>query len=643
MLIKLSNEIEPQNTAWRLEKTVDGVDVSTLGAFACGTCLQWNMHLPRTLGVAAVVLRIHPDGGEARDLPFVFSATERGVDTYALALDTAALCGDVGFGLFYYELLFLRGLDTLFSDSVNNVDFTFARESASLFRLLVFEKAFTTPRWFAGGTMYHVFLDRFCRGAGDAALRPDAILDENWETGIPQFAQKPGDPLKNNVFFGGNLWGVIEKLDFLASLGVDILYLSPMFEAASNHRYDTGDYEHVDAFLGGDGAFDRLVSEAHERGMRVMLDGVFNHTGDDSRYFNARGNYTTVGAANDAASPYRAWYRFSPDGEKYDCWWGVKILPRLNHDTVACRRYFTGEDGIAARWLRRGADAWRLDVADELSDEFLDELRETVKRETHGEGVILGEVWENAADKIAYGKRRRYFSGRQLDSVMNYPFRSATLAFVMQGDADAFYDTLTELYASYPPEVSRTLMNILGTHDTDRILTVLGGADVDGMTNAELATYRLPTDARHCAIERLKLASVLQFTVFGVPSVYYGDEAGLEGGRDPFCRLPYPWGREEKTLLSHYASLGKLRREHAAFGGDFRFLSHTEGAVLYERSAEGESILVGVNCGSKPVSFALSNEPKTVLLANVPSFSEGSAVRGNLTLGAGEYAVLKEI
>lgn len=610
MLAKNRARLEVGQTV-RIEKIRRGEDVTGRGAFAFGERISLRVTVPRRLGCAAVVMRYAPDGEEDRDLALAFCERIGSDDLYVAELDTKTLCKDAHGGLFYYELLFLRGMDTLFTDTQNNVDFTLSEQSANRFRLFVYEKEFHTPQWFRGGTMYHIFVDRFCRGEGEARLREDAVLDPDWENGIPQFAKNPGDPLKNNVFFGGNLWGVIEKLDYLQSLGVNILYLSPIFEAASNHRYDTGNYEVVDGLLGGDRAFDALVREAHARGMRIVLDGVFNHTGDDSLYFNRRGNYGTVGAYQSLDSRYAEWYDFEQFPDRYAAWWGIEILPRLHQDRAVCRDYFTGAEGIVARWLSRGADGWRLDVADELCDAFLDELRQTTKEVTEGEGVIIGEVWENAVDKISYGSRRRYFGGRQLDSVMNYPVRNAILALVADRDAETFYNVLTDLYSAYPPEVCNVLMNLLGTHDTERILTLLGDPTRgDGLTNARKSKKRLTPKQRARALNLLRVASVLQYTVFGVPSLYYGDEAGLEGYGDPFCRKPYPWGREDAALLEHYRMLGALRSRHEALrDGEFRFLYHDAECVVYERKCAGDRVVVAVNMGRSAKRLACVSKP----------------------------------
>ncbi|MBE6661715.1 MAG: glycoside hydrolase family 13 protein, partial [Ruminococcaceae bacterium] len=488
MLPKLHQEIE-KRSAPVIQRSVDTWDVSRRGAFPLGTVLRFSVHLPRRLGVSAVVMRLWRDGEEARDLPLAFSSSACGVDDYTLTLKLdASLCGGED-GLLYYEILFLRGGETLFTNSINNVDFFLGDSPSTPFRLLVYRADFCVPAWFAGGTMYHVFVDRFCRGQESPHVRSDAIFNDDWENGVPQYPEQSGDDFSNNEFFGGDLTGIVQKLDYLVSLGVTVLYLSPIFKAYSNHKYDTGDYEKVDEAFGGNEALLRLIEAARKKGIRILLDGVFNHTGDDSRYFNRYGKYESLGAYESKDSPYFPWYIFREHPHSYESWWGIRILPKLNPACKACRDYFVGEDGIIARYLKMGIGGWRLDVADELSDEFLDELRSVAKK-TDGDAFIIGEVWENAADKVAYGKRRRYFRGTQLDSVMNYPLKNAILAFVLEGDAECFYNTVTELYSSYPPFVCDALMNLLGTHDTARILSVLGNAPLDRMSNADLATYR---------------------------------------------------------------------------------------------------------------------------------------------------------
>ena len=487
--------------------------------------------------------------------------------------------------------------------------------------------------------MYHIFVDRFCKGAGYAPVRPGATLDPDWENGIPQFAPYPGAPLANDRFFGGNLFGVTEKLDYLRSLGVTVLYLSPIFEAASNHKYDTGDYERVDAAFGGEEALAALIEEAKARGMRVILDGVFNHTGDDSRYFNRYGRYDSLGAHQSPDSPYAAWYTFRQFPNDYESWWGIDILPRIKSDLSEIRAYLAGPDGIAASRVKRGVSGWRLDVADELSDAFLDDLRTSLHAAGDEQPLIIGEVWENAALKSAYGHRRRYLQGAQLDSVMNYPLRNGLIAFVRDGNAKALYQVLTELYASYPRPVCHALMNVLGTHDTERILTVLGDEHVgDDRSNAALSVARLTPWQRKTAIQKLISAFTVLFTVYGVPSVFYGDEAGMEGHRDPFCRRPYPWGREEGELVETVRFLGNLRREHPALAsGDFRILDHDAHAIVYERVLEDDRLVVAANMGNEPLVLPLSERWQRITPKKI------TGVRAPITVNGGQTVILQEV
>lgn len=455
--------------------------------------------------------------------------------------------------------------------------------------------------------MYHIFVDRFCKSGKVTQRRKNAEYASDWYGNITQYGAYPGAHVQNNEFFGGDLWGIIEKLPYLQELGVTVLYLSPIFEAYSNHKYDTGDYSKVDAQFGGREALEALIRQAAEHGMRVILDGVFNHTGDDSLYFDRYGNYGGIGAYQNPTSPYRDWYHFGATDMEYDAWWGIKILPKLNHNTPSCREFFTGKEGIGAHYVSAGIGGWRLDVADELSDDFLDAFRVSVKK-ANPETIIIGEVWENAADKIAYGKRRRYLRGAQLDCVMNYPLRQGILSFILEGNGAALARTLTEFYSSYPKCVCDCLMNVLGTHDTERILSVLGDSASLSLDNALLATHKMDAAARQRGTRLLRLASMIQFTVYGVPSIFYGDEAGMEGGHDPFCRRPFPWGREDKGLKAHYRLLGKIRKLPVFASGDFQVLEGCQDYIYYIRSLEGTQVHVAVNLSDVPRPLPLQGK-----------------------------------
>ncbi len=609
-------------------KYENGVRRDICGAFSRSSELKFVVTNATSLRITDVVMRVQPDGRDWYDIPLIKESD----GSFTLEIKAAELSDNERGDLIWYEFLLITDGFTYFTHTENNNDVTVANCNSGRFCMLLTKESHATPDWFKGEVMYQIFPDRFARG-GDVPVREDAIINPDWENGIPQFAKEVGGHLDNNEFFGGTLYGIADKLDYIASLGVGVIYLNPIFEAFSNHKYDTANYMHVDDMFGGDDALEHLISEAKKRGIRIILDGVFNHTGNDSIYFNAKKKYPTVGAMQGKESPYYSWYNFTPDG-KYEAWWGIEILPRLKHEGKGCSEYFLSDDGVIAHYLKKGTGGWRLDVADELSDKFLDGLRKAAKS-VNDDAVIIGEVWENAAIKVAYGARRRYFLGDQLDSVMNYPFRSAVIDYLETGDSTVLADTLTEVFATYPRENAHCLMNILGTHDTERILSVLGDKEREGLTTTELSTRRLSKVGRERAKKLLKLASAIQFTTYGIPSVYYGDEAGMEGYRDPFCRMPYPWGREDSDIAEHYKLLGKIRKENSVFAkGEFRVVLSDGALIIYERKDGDKVIYLAANA---------SDIERTVpILADCKDLLTGESFKEKLTLPAYTARILTE-
>lgn len=422
-------------------------------------------------------------------------------------------------------------------------------------QLTVYDKTFCTPEWAKGATMYQIFPDRFCRSRKymPQNAKNERKIHENWYD-IPDFIYDNPD-YKGNDYFCGNLLGICERLPYIKELGVNVIYLNPVFESPENHRYSTGNYENIDPYLGTNEDFEMLCKEAEKLGIRIILDGVFSHTGADSIYFNKYGHYDSVGACQGEHSPYYHWYTFHETG--YECWWGFENLPNVNEAAPDYLHFITGENGVLAKWQNSGASGWRLDVADELPDVFLDALRVRVK-ETDPDALIIGEVWEDATNKFAYGERRRYLLGKQLDSVMNYPWRTAIIDFVKWGDGKGFREQILSILENYPAPVLDCLMNILSTHDTERIINVFG-VEQD-VPHKDAAMYTLSAEEYQRGKEKLKIAAFLQFVLPGIPCVYYGDEAGLTGFRDPYCRMGYPYGREDGELLSYFRDLGKLRK-----------------------------------------------------------------------------------
>ena len=436
-------------------------------------------------------------------------------------------------------------------------------------QITCYKKGFTTPQWPVGGVMYQIFPDRFCFSGEEKKLtRTDFQRNFDWYA-LPVWQPNEHGEITNSDFFMGDLKGITQKLDYLCKLGVSCIYLNPIGEAYSNHRYDTGDYSRIDPILGTEEDFRTLCEQAKARGIHVINDGVFSHTGSDSVYFNRSGRYGDGGAYRDKNSPYFSWYKFYEWPDNYHSWWGFYTLPEVVETDPAFNEYINGKDGIIRKYMRLGNSGWRLDVADELPDEFMENLRRSVKEEDP-EALIVGEVWEDASNKESYGARRKFLLGDQLDTVMNYVFRGAILDFCRGQDARYTMAAIMSVVENYPRPVLRVLMNSLSTHDTERALTMLAGEPLHGRDRGWQAHQHLSNEQRTRGIALMKLASAMQYTLPGFPCVYYGDEAGMEGYRDPFNRCCYPWGRENKELLEWHKKLGALRAGCSAlWDGEF--------------------------------------------------------------------------
>ena len=477
--------------------------------------------------------------------------------------------------------------------------------SVQSWQLTVYEET-PTPSWFGRGVTYQIFPDRFCRTElpDPAGMIGGRWVHENWSD-IPEWQPDSQGEVRNRDFFGGSLQGILSKLDDLAAFGVTTLYLNPIFESASNHRYNTADYLAIDPMLGTEADFRQLCREAKSRGIRVILDGVFNHTGSQSRYFNADGFYPAPGAAQSQDSPYFSWFSFHPWPTDYDAWWGIKTLPAVQENDSGYLDFIIRDrDSVVRHWLRAGASGWRLDVADELPDDFIADIR-TAMDETAPGSLLLGEVWEDATTKVAYSQRRRYLLGQELHGVMNYPFRNALIAYLLGGDADEFRETLEAIRENYPPNAFSSLMNFLGTHDTPRILTVLGASHVPD-SKEERASYRLSPEERQLGLARLRLAALVLFTFPGAPTVYYGDEAGMEGWEDPFNRACYPWGLEDTELKAWFARLARLRQDRPALQSGQLHWRWTSGPILaFARELNGQLLTTVINAADTPQSLTL--------------------------------------
>ena len=452
-------------------------------------------------------------------------------------------------------------------DSSGYLGRLYGRENPG-FRLTVAEKGFETPEWFRRCVMYQIFPDRFAFSADDTAqkgieyhrsLGQTAELHESLDSPVRWQAREFEKDYIPDDFYGGTFKGIEKKLPYLKELGISCIYLNPIVEARSNHRYDTSDYLRPDPILGTEEDFESLVKSAEGFGIKILLDGVFSHTGADSIYFNKYAHYPAPGACQGKDSPYYDWYDFKTFPDEYRSWWGFKELPEVEETNPGWQDYVvTGENSVVKTWLRRGAAGWRLDVADELPDSVLSLIRQSAKEEKK-DALILGEVWEDAVTKVSYGGRRNYALGKSLDSVMNYPLRSAVLDFMHgRSNAYALRDFLISQQMNYPKAFYYSLMNLLGSHDTERLRSALASeADIRSLTREEQLRLPFSPEALENAVKKEKLCAALQFSLPGVPSIYYGDEQGMCGVCDPFNRLPFQENCEE--LHEYYVNLSKLR------------------------------------------------------------------------------------
>ncbi len=531
---------------------------------------------------------------------------------------------DLSEGLYWYSFCFDSPWGRQFVTRFKGGEGYVSRDGGE-WQLTVYENNYQTPDRFSGGIIYQIFPDRFFKSGKEKKDVPqDRYIHETTEE-TPEYRQLGEKCSLGNDYFGGDLEGVRQKLPYLAELGVSIIYLNPIFEAHSNHRYNTADYMKIDPMLGDEKDLKKLCSDAKKLGISIVLDGVFSHTGDDSIYFNRYNRYESLGAYQSEDSEYYNWYKFHNWPNRYSSWWGISTLPETKEENPEFAEFITGKNGVLRKWLKLGVSGWRLDVADELPDSFLDKIRSAVKTEKK-DAIIIGEVWEDATNKISYGVRRRYLRGKQLDSVMNYPFASALIRFLTGGSGEDLCDTVMSVCENYPRPALRLLMNHIGTHDTERILTALGGEPTSGRGRAWQSTKQMNDSEMWRAKKLLYIAALLQYTLPGIPSLYYGDEAGMEGYGDPFCRGFYPWGKEDTYLVDFYKRLGQFRRSSDAFkDGDFIPVSSGAGHFAFIRKGETEQVLVcanrwyeqqiiSVGCGWEQADIVFGYKPQNGLL-----------------------------
>lgn len=541
---------------------------SPFGAVCCNEKIFLHLMVKDDIGPDNVVLRLWQDGlGETKIVMEPRERTDIGRYYHVEMSAPSFPCV-----LWYYFIVTIQGQLYYYGNNpegLGGVGQVYEGEPPA-YQITIYKAGAVTPDWFKESVMYQIFPDRFYQEleAGKVLPAPKgSVIHAHWDNNPYYIRDADTGRIVSYDFFGGNLQGVFAKLSYLKELGISVIYFNPIFSSGSNHRYDTGDYKKVDPMLGDNKIFSQLCSKAKEYGIEIILDGVFSHTGSDSVYFNREGNYPELGAYQSKESPYYNWYRFTEYPNQYEAWWGIDTMPNVEESEPSYIDFIIeGKDSVIKHWLQLGAKGWRLDVADELPDEFIKKIYKTMK-ELDKESVLIGEVWEDASHKQSYGKLREYLQGEELDSVMNYPFRAIVLDFML-GTIDAFavHQLFMSLAENYPSHNFYAMMNLIGSHDVPRILTLLGEAPPSSsLTIAEQAKYRLPLEKQSLAIARLKLLVLWQMTFPGVPCIYYGDEVGVEGHKDPFNRRTYPWGQENTEILDWYKRIIALRNHYDVF------------------------------------------------------------------------------
>ncbi len=567
------------------------------GAVSVGTKVKFTLHIPAEMGIECPRLFLAFDGENPKEYKMKNAGEKNERILFSVEVKTARV------GLHFYWFDLYKDWQKIYRTKFGNG--YISQGDGEWFKLFVHQKQYEVPDWLVGGTMYQIFPDRFYDAVPDKEMPfPDRIIRPN-KDGEPYFwANEIPEGHLNQDYFGGDFEGIRQKLPYLEGLGVTCIYLNPIFEAHSNHRYNTADYMTADPMLGTNEEFSELCADAKRHGIHIILDAVFSHTGDDSIYFDKNARYGQGGAYHSIASPYRSWYIFHPDYPfGYRCWWGFSTLPEVNESNPYYRDFICGKGGVIDHWLSLGAAGFRLDVADELPDDFISDIRRAVK--SHGKDCYLvGEVWEDATTKVSYDYRRRYLHGDHLDSVMNYPFKEAVIEFIKSGEAQGPMDRIMQIVENYPNKAMASAMNFLSTHDTVRALTEIAGdplADHDRYWQSG----RVITGERLAFGKRLiRLAYAMLFTLPGVPSVYYGDEVYMQGYKDPFNRGYYDWLATDNTLRDEITILSKLRKDNKVFRfGGMEVLHSSLGFLVYRRHEGKEEVVIMINRSSKLKNF----------------------------------------
>ena len=589
------------------------------GASAKGETITYQIKVSKFLFALGVNFCMHKDGFAENKLAMYKHSTDERYTTYELKVKFK----DVGLYWYHFEVVYKDNIVKLIRSE--NLDIVESYGDSDYLQTIIESVSVIDPS-FNKGIIYHIFVDRFNR-SGEVLERDGLHLINDWNKPVER--EFENNECVNKACYGGNLQGIIDKISYFKQLNVTTIYLSPIFEGNSSHKYDVADYSKIDSMFGDETKLKELIKVAKENKINIILDGVFNHTGSDSIYFNKDGRYRTIGAYQNKNSKYYDWYDFTNYPNEYSCWWGIKTLPQTNENS-GFSDYIAGRGGILEKYMYMGIMGFRLDVVDELTNNFLRKICSAIKK-VNKKAIVVGEVWEDASSKIAYDERKEYFLGGNLDSVTNYPMKNAILDFAKYGNIQGFVNTVNLIKDQYPKNIQNNLMTIIGSHDTVRPLTVLG-INENTVNYSDREDYKLTQEEYTRGVQNLKIASLMQFTVMGIPTLFYGDEVGIQGTLDPFCRKPYPWGKENKEIFEWYKSLAKLRENPVFDGGELNIKYACDSLLIYERVKGYKKVIIAINKGGESQTFTLTKTMK--------DYISQKSVSGDIEIEPNGYKIL---
>ena len=495
-------------------------------------------------------------------------------------------------GLYFYVFSYFDGVQTSYITKYKNN--RVEKNGHYQFQLTVYPKNSEMSDEMKNGIIYQIFPDRF-NSAGKRFLKEGGVNRNDWKS--EPHHEIIDNIMPNNDHFGGNFQGIIEKIPYLKELGVTYIYLNPIYLADSNHKYDVGNFKEIDSCFGGEEEFVKLMSCCKENGIEMILDHVFNHVGENSLYFDKCGRYGQVGAYQNKKSEYIDWFNFEKYPEKYECWWGIALLPNINENCQSYKDYICGENGVIAKYQKLGVKGFRLDVVDELPDHFLELVTNKV-REMDG-SFIIGEVWEDASNKTAYDERKKYFSSNLLDGVMNYVWKDGIIDFVRDGNSTYFMQKIIDIVSNYPKHNLKRTMNLLSSHDSIRILTAVAGEDRKNKTRDDFAKMKMTVEEIARGKELVKMAYLLSYSLPGIPSLYYGDENLMQGYIDPFNRRTMDFEIIDKEFTEFFKFLGKLRENEVFTAEELNLFGLSDRSICFERVLGNKKMIVCVNRGER--------------------------------------------